>query len=58
VLGAATGAAAAISTGATGVIVEHFGDFAGFMSMTVAVLAWTVLLWLFVPETKPSKYVD
>jgi MFS family permease len=58
VLGAATGAAAAISTGATGVIVEHIGDFAGFISMTVAVLAGTVLLWLFVPETKPSKYID
>jgi len=58
VLGAATGAAAAISTGTTGVIVDRFGDFAGFMSMTIAVLAGTVLLWLFVPETKPSKYID
>ena len=57
-LGAATGAAAAISTGTTGVIVDRFGDFAGFMSMTIAVLAGTVLLWLFVPETKPSKYID
>jgi predicted RNA methylase len=58
VLGAATGIAAAISTGAAGLIVASFGDFAGFMSMTIIVLAGTVLLWLFVPETKPSKYID
>jgi MFS family permease len=57
-LGAATGVAAAISTGAAGLIVDRFGDFAGFISMTVAVLAGTVLLWLFVPETKPPKYID
>jgi hypothetical protein len=28
------------------------------MSMTIAVLGGTVLLWLLVPETKPSKYID
>ena len=58
VLGTATAAAAAISTAASGVVVQHFGDFAGFMSMVIAVLAGTALLWLFVPETKPAKYVD
>jgi MFS family permease len=58
VLGAATAAAAAISTAASGVVVQHFGDFAGFMAMAIAVLAGTALLWAFVPETKPSKYID
>jgi MFS family permease len=58
VIGAATGAAAALSTGAVGIIVQRFGDFAGFMSMTAAVLAGTALLWLCVPESKPEKYVD
>jgi hypothetical protein len=57
VLGATTGVAAAISTGAARLIVDRFGDFAGFMSMTIAVLGG-VLLWLLVPETKPSKYID
>src|SRR4051794_123704 len=38
VLGAATAAAAAISTGATGLVVQQFGDFAGFMSMAIAIL--------------------
>jgi MFS family permease len=58
VLGAATAAAAAISTAASGVVVQHFGDFAGFMAMAIAILAGTALLWLFVPETKPKKYID
>jgi len=58
VLGAATAAAAAISTAASGVVVQQFGDFAGFMAMAIAVLAGTALLWAFVPETKPSKYID
>jgi drug/metabolite transporter (DMT)-like permease len=58
VLGAATGVAAAISTGAAGLIVDRFGDFADFMSMTVAVLGGTVVLWLFISETKPSKCID
>jgi MFS family permease len=58
VIGAATGTAAALSTGAVGIIVQSFGDFAGFISMAAAVLAGTALLWLCLPETKPEKYVD
>jgi hypothetical protein len=58
VLGAATGAAAAFSTAAVGIIVQHFGDFAGFASMATAILVGTALRWLCLPETKPEKYVD
>jgi len=58
VLGAVTATAAAIGTGVAGVIVQHFGDLAGFLAMAATVLAGTALLWAFVPETKPERYVD
>jgi hypothetical protein len=34
------------------------GDLAGLMSMAATVLGGTALLWAFVPETKPTHYVD
>jgi MFS family permease len=58
VLGAITATAAAIGTGVAGVVVQHFGDLAGFISMAATVLVGTGLLWAFVPETKPARYVD
>jgi MFS family permease len=58
VLGAVMAAAAALGTGAVGVIVEHFGDLAGFLAMAAAVLAGAALLWAYMPETKPERYVD
>jgi MFS family permease len=58
VLGAVTATAAAIGTGVAGVVVQHFGDLAGFMTMAATVLTGTALLWAFVPETKPERYVD
>ena len=58
VLGAVMAAAAALGTGAVGIIVEHLGDLAGFSAMAAAVLAGTALLWVYMPETKPERYVD
>jgi MFS family permease len=58
VLGAVMAAAAALGTGAVGIIVDHFGDLAGFLLMAAAVLAGAALLWVFMPETKPERYVD
>jgi MFS family permease len=58
VLGAVMAGAAALGTGAVGVIVQHFGDLAGFLAMAATVLAGAALLWAFMPETKPERYVD
>ena len=58
VLGAVMAAAAALGTGAVGIIVEHLGDLAGFSAMAAAVLAGTALLWVYMPETKPERYSD
>jgi MFS family permease len=58
VIGAVMAGAAALGTGAAGIIVEHFGDFAGFVSMAAVVLAGMALLWLYMPESKPARYVD
>ena len=58
VLGAVTATAGAIGTGLMGFVVQHFGDLAGFLAMAATVPAGTALLWAFVPETKPERYVD
>jgi MFS family permease len=50
--------AASISTGATGFIFEQLGHLAGFLILAVAAAAATGLLWIAMPETKPSKYLD
>jgi MFS family permease len=58
VVGALTGTAAAISTGAIGLIAQRFGDEAGFVMMAACTGASIVLLWILLPETKPAKYLD
>jgi MFS family permease len=58
VVGALTGTAAAISTGAIGLIAQYFGDGIGFVTMAACTSASIVLLWLFLPETRPAKYRD
>jgi hypothetical protein len=40
-----------------GLLVQQLGDVAGFVSMATAT-AGAGLLWVFLPETKPAKYVD
>jgi tartrate dehydratase beta subunit/fumarate hydratase class I family protein len=56
VLGAIRGIAAAIGTGSVGFIVQHFGDFTGFLLMAIGPAA--ALIWAFLRETKPEKYID
>jgi MFS family permease len=58
VVGALTGTAAAISTGAVGFIAQRFGDEIGFLTMAACTSASIVLLWTLLPETRPAKYLD
>ena len=57
-IGALNGIAAAISTGATGFLFQHFGPHIGFVPLAVVALAGTGLVWVFLSETKPEKYED
>jgi MFS family permease len=50
--------AAAISTGASGFIFEQLGHLSGFLILSGAALAATVLLWTGLTETRPGKYLD
>ena len=53
-VGAVSGVGASLSTSISGLFVERFGQTAGFVSvMAVAPLA-VAILWVFMPETKPS----
>jgi predicted MFS family arabinose efflux permease len=58
IVGTCAGMAAALSTTATGLIAASFGQSAGLLTTAgVAALA-ALLLWLFLPETKPKEYLD
>ena len=53
-----TGIAAAVSTTAKGIIAGGLGREAAFLSIAgVAALA-ALLLWLYLPKSKPSEYID
>lgn len=53
---ALTGAGAAVSTTATGYLIQGFGHSAGFLAMAAVAALATGLLWAFLPETKPERY--
>jgi len=54
VVGTLSGIGASLSTSMSGLIVDRFGDVAGFLSVTtVGLIAFAILL-VFMPETKPS----
>ncbi len=55
ILGAASGIGASLSTALAGLIVDHFGDTAGFLALAGAGLAGLVLLALAMPETRWSE---
>ncbi len=57
-VGTVIAVAAAISTGASGFVFEQLGRVSGFVILSAAALAATVLLWLALTETKPGKYID
>ena len=58
VLGTMRGIAAAIGTAAVGFIVQQFGDLTGFLLMATGPALGAVVIWAFLPETKPAKYLD
>jgi predicted MFS family arabinose efflux permease len=57
-IGAGTGIAASLSTSIFGFVFESFGARAGFLSIAAVAGAGAALAWLFLPETKPEKYID
>ena len=58
VLGTMRGIAAAIGTASIGTIVQHFGDLTGFLLMATGPALGAALIWAFLRETKPAKYID
>jgi MFS family permease len=57
-IGTVIAVAAAISTGTTGFLFEKFGRLPGFLVLSAAAAAATLLLWVALTETKPGKYLD
>jgi MFS family permease len=57
-VGAMTGIAASLSTVATGFFFQGFGAVSGFILIAVIAGAATVLLWVFLSETKPTSYSE
>ena len=54
IVGMASGIGASLSTAASGLLAENFGLPVGFLGIAVVSLLGTLILWLFMPETKPS----
>ena len=57
-VGAASGLAASLSTLATGFYFQGFGRLSGFIVIAAVAAAATVVLWIFLAETKPPEYRD
>ena len=57
-VGALSGIAASLSTSSTGFLFQGLGRTAGFLILSGIALAATALLWVFLSETKPEKYLD
>jgi len=57
-IGTGIGIAASLSTSVFGFLFQMFGYWAGFLSIAAVAAAAAALAWLFLPETKPEKYID
>jgi MFS family permease len=57
-LGTLTGISAAISNSVIGTIVQEFGDRPGLLLMAGGTASAALLVWAFLPETKPAEYGD
>src|SRR5215475_1305307 len=55
-VGTVSGVGAALSTSISGLIAERAGHMAGFLGVTMVGLIAIAILWLFVPETRPSTH--
>jgi MFS family permease len=53
-VGTLSGIGAALSTSISGLIVERAGQLAGFLGVTIVGLIAIAIVWVFVPETRPS----
>jgi MFS family permease len=53
-VGTLSGVGASFSTSISGLVVERFGHMTGFLSVTIVGLITVAILWMFMPETKPS----
>jgi MFS family permease len=53
VIGTLSGVGASLSTSLSGIAVEKFGHTVGFLGVAAIALASVVVLWAFMPETKP-----
>ncbi len=58
VVGAMGAVAAALSTTATGYVFQLFGPRIGYLPLAAIAAAATGLIWRFLSETKPEKYLD
>jgi MFS family permease len=57
-IGTVIAIAASISTGITGFIFQDLGNWQGFLILAGFAAAAAALLWLAMPETRPTKYLD
>jgi MFS family permease len=53
-VGALSGIGAALSTSISGLVAERVGQMAGFLGVSMVGLIAIVIVWVFVPETRPS----
>ena len=53
ITGLAVGSGATLSTAAAGLVADHFGASAAFLSLAGAGLCATLFVWAVMPETKP-----
>ena len=51
--GTFSGVGASLSTSITGIVTQRFGYTAGLLSVTAAGLMAVIIVWVFMPETKP-----
>jgi len=57
-IGTGMGIAASLSTSIFGLVFQSIGYWAGFLAIAAVAASAAALAWLFLPETKPEKYID
>lgn len=57
-VGMLVGVAGSVSLAANGFLFARYGNVVGFITIAAVAAAATVILWIFMPETKPAEYGD
>jgi predicted MFS family arabinose efflux permease len=57
-IGTGMGIAASLSTTIFGFVFQSIGHWVGFLAIAAVAASAAALAWLFLPETKPEKYID